>query len=174
DPIAEVYAVRSAVGLIDVGTLGKIEVIGPDAAELLERVYLNKWVDLKPGRVRYGVMCNEDGIVLDDGVGARLAADRFYLTATTGNAEGVFQWLEVWRDTWRLDATLLNHTSGVAAMNLAGPHARTVLASLSKLDLSAASFPYMALREAEIAGVPCRLFRIGFVGELGYEIHCAS
>jgi sarcosine oxidase subunit alpha len=73
-----------------------------------------------------------------------------------------------------LDATVLNHTSGVAAMNLAGPQARTVLGSLTKLDLSTASFPYMAMREAEIAGVPCRLFRIGFVGELGYEIHCPS
>src|SRR5262245_25083452 len=85
DPVAEVRAVRNGVGLIDVGTLGKIEVIGPDAAELLERVYLNKWAELKPGRVRYGVMCNEDGILFDDGVGARLATDRFYLTATTGN-----------------------------------------------------------------------------------------
>ncbi|MBI3463602.1 MAG: (2Fe-2S)-binding protein, partial [Planctomycetes bacterium] len=111
DPIAEVQAVRNGVGLIDVSTLGKIEVVGPDAVELLERVYLNKWSDLKVGRARYGVMCNEDGIIFDDGVCARLAPDRFYLTATTGNAEGVWQWLELWRATWRLDATILNHTS---------------------------------------------------------------
>jgi sarcosine oxidase subunit alpha len=137
-------------------------------------VYLNKWADLRPGRVRYGVMCNEDGIVFDDGVGARLAADRFYLTATTGNAEAVHQWLELWRDTWRLNATVLNYTSGVSAMNLAGPQARAVLGPLTKLELSTASFPYMALCEAEVARVPCRLLRIGFVGELGYEIHCPS
>jgi sarcosine oxidase subunit alpha len=174
DPAEEVCAVRSGVGLIDVGTLGKLEISGPDAGELLERVYLNKWTDLKPSRARYGVMCNEDGIVFDDGVGARLAPDRFYLTATTGNADGVFQWLEMWRDIWRLRATVLNHTAAVAAMNLAGPLSRPVLERLTKLDLSPPSFPYMTLREAEIAAVPCRLLRIGFVGELGYEIHCPS
>ncbi len=174
DPVAEVIAVRNSVGLIDVSTLGKIEVVGPDAVELLERVYLNKWSDLKIGRSRYGVMCNEDGIIFDDGVCARLAADRFYLTATTGNAEGVFQWLELWCATWGLEATILNHTSGFAAMNLAGPRSRELLGQLTPLDISNASFPYMAMREAEVAGVPCRLLRIGFVGELGYEIHCPS
>jgi sarcosine oxidase subunit alpha len=174
DPEAEVRSVRSGVSLIDVGTLGKLEIIGPDAGELLERVYLNKWSDLKQGRVRYGVACNEDGIVLDDGVGARLTPDRFYLTATTGNAEGMLQWLEMWCDIWRLRATVLNHTSAVAAMNLAGPQSRAVLMRLTKLDLSPTAFPYMAMREADIADVSCRLMRIGFVGELGYEIHCPS
>jgi len=174
DPVAEVRAVRNAVGLIDVSTLGKFEIVGPDSAELLERIYLNSWSDLKPGRVRYAVACNEDGIIFDDGVGVRLAPDRFYLTATTGNADGTFQWLQMWRDTWRLGATVLNHTSAVAAMNLAGPESRAVLSRVTKLDLSPAAFPYMAMREADIAGVPCRLLRIGFVGELGYEIHCPS
>jgi sarcosine oxidase subunit alpha len=174
DPVAEVRAVRNAVGLIDVSTLGKIEVVGPDSAELLERIYLNSWSDLKPGRVRYGVACNEDGIVFDDGVGICLDPNRFYLTATTGNADGMFQWLQMWRDMWRLSATVLNHTSAVAAMNLAGPGSRAVLSRVTKLDLSPVAFPYMAMREADIAGVPCRLLRIGFVGELGYEIHCPS
>jgi sarcosine oxidase subunit alpha len=174
DPLAEVRAVRTRVGLIDVSTLGKIEVVGPDAAELLERVYLNKWRDLAIGRVRYGVMCNEDGILLDDGVGACLAPDRFYLTATTGNAEAVVQWLELWAATGGLNVQVLNHTSALAAMNLAGPRAREVLGQRTALDLSSLAFPYLAHREAEIAGVACRLLRIGFVGELGYEIHCAS
>jgi sarcosine oxidase subunit alpha len=174
DPAAEVRAVRGGVGLIDVSTLGKLEVVGPDAAELLERTYLNRWADLQPGRARYGVLCNEDGILFDDGVGARLGPERFYLSATTGNAEAVFQWLELWRDTWRLNATVLNHTGAVAAMNLAGPRAREVLARLTSLDVSAAAFPYMAMREGSVADVACRLFRIGFVGELGYEIHCPS
>jgi sarcosine oxidase subunit alpha len=174
DPTAEVRAVRTGVGLIDVSTLGKLEVVGPDAAELLERTYLNRWADLAPGRARYGVMCNEDGIVFDDGVGARLGPDRFYLTATTGNAEAVFQWLELWRDTWRLNATVLNHTGAMAAVNLTGPRAREVLAPLTPLDVSAAGFPYMTMREGPVAGVMCRLFRIGFVGELGYEIHCPA
>jgi sarcosine oxidase subunit alpha len=174
DPAAEVRAVRSGAGLIDVSTLGKIELLGPDAAELLERVYLNGWADLAVGRARYGVMCTEEGIVFDDGVGARLGPDHFYLTATTGNAEAVFQWLELWRTTWRLNVTVLNRTSALAAVNLAGPRAREVLAPLTPLDLSAAAFPYPALRQADVAGVPCRLLRVGFVGELGYEIHCGS
>jgi sarcosine oxidase subunit alpha len=174
DPAAEVRAVRSAVSLIDVSTLGKIEVIGPDAAELLERTYLNRWADLKPDRARYGVMCNEDGILFDDGVGARLGPARFYLTATTGNAEGVVQWLDLWRSVWRLNATVVNQTPAFAAMNLAGPRSRDVLHRLTDLDLSPAAFPYMALREAAVADVACRILRIGFVGELGYEIHCPS
>jgi sarcosine oxidase subunit alpha len=174
DPEAEVRAVRGAVGLIDVSTLGKIEVIGPDAAELLERIYLNKWADLKPGRVRYGALCTEEGILSDDGVGARLGPDRFYVTATTGNADAIVQWLELWRDTWRLNCAVISHTSGLAAMNLAGPQARAVLGRVTALDLSSAVFPYMAMRESDVAGVSCRLFRIGFVGELGYEIHCPS
>jgi sarcosine oxidase, subunit alpha len=171
DSILEVRAVRQGAGLIDVSTLGKILVSGPDAAELLERIYVNKWADLGVGRVRYGVLCTEEGIIFDDGVGARLAPDRYYLTATTGNAEAVFQWLELWRATWRLNATVLNQTSSLAAMNLAGPRAREVLGRLTSLDLSPAAFPFGACREAEIAGAWCRLLRIGFVGELGYEIH---
>jgi sarcosine oxidase subunit alpha len=174
DPADEVRAVRSAVGLIDVSTLGKMEVVGPDAAELLDRVYLNRWADLKPGRARYAALCNEEGILFDDGVGARLGPDRFYLTATTGNADAVWQWLELWKATWRLNATIVNHTSGWSAMNLAGPRARDVLARRTQIDVSAAAFPYMALREGDVAGVPCRVLRIGFVGELGYEIHCPS
>jgi sarcosine oxidase subunit alpha len=174
DPADEVRAVRARVGLIDVSTLGKIEVLGPDAVELLERVYLNRWADLRPGRARYGVLCNEDGILFDDGVGARLDAEHFYLTATTGNADAVVQWLELWRDTWRLNATVLNHTGAVAAVNLAGPQSPEVLGRLTSLDVSAEAFPYLAMREGLVAGVPCRLLRIGFVGELGYEIHCPA
>lgn len=172
DPSAEVQAVRSSVGLIDVSTLGKIEVIGPDAAELLERICLIRWGDMKVGRARYAALCTEEGILFDDGVGARLGPEHFYLTATTGNAEAVFQWLELWRTTWRLNATVLNRTSAVAAFNLAGPRARDVLSRLTTLDLTTRAVPYPSLREAELAGVRCRLLRIGFVGELGYEIHC--
>jgi sarcosine oxidase subunit alpha len=171
DPAAEVHTVRSAAGLIDVSTLGKIELVGPDAGELLDRIYLNRWSDLAVGRVRYGAMCTEEGILFDDGVGARLGPERFYLTATTGNAEAVFQWLQLWQVTWGLDVTLLNQTPALAAINLAGPRARTVLARVTRLDVSPAGFPYLAVREGDVAGVPCRLLRVGFVGELGYEIH---
>jgi sarcosine oxidase subunit alpha len=174
DPAGEVRAVRYQAGLIDVGTLGKIDLIGPDAAELLDRIYINKWSDLKAGRVRYGVMCNEDGILFDDGVGIRRDAERYYLTATTGNAEAVWQWLEMWRATWGLRVTIVNQTAALAALNLAGPRARDILSRLTTLDLSPAAFPYMTWRDGDIAGVPCLLLRIGFVGELGYEIHCPS
>jgi sarcosine oxidase subunit alpha len=174
DPEAEVRWVRTNVGLIDVSTLGKIELIGPDAAELLDRIYLNRWSDLKPGRVRYGAMCNEDGILIDDGVGTRLDAERFYITATTGNADAIVQWLELWRATWRLNVTILSQTSAFAAMNLAGPRSREILQRLTSIALSPAAFPYMTMREGQVAGVACRVFRIGFVGELGYEIHCPS
>ncbi|MCI0464113.1 MAG: FAD-dependent oxidoreductase, partial [Gemmataceae bacterium] len=174
DPAGEVRAVRTGVGLIDVSTLGKLEVIGLDAAELLERIYLNHWANLSPGRVRYGALCTEEGILFDDGVGVRLGPERFYLTATTGNAEVVYQWLEMWRAMWRLDALVLNHTSALGAMNLAGPCARDVLRSLTDCDLSPQAFPYLACREAQVAGVTCRLMRLGFVGELSYEIHCRA
>ncbi len=174
DTPAEVRAVRTSAGLIDVGTLGKIEVIGPDAAQLLERIYLNKWADLKVGRIRYGAMCTEEGILFDDGVGARRGPERFYLTATTGNTDAVLQWLEMWRTIWGLDATLVNQTSALGAMNLAGPGAREILGRLTSLNLGAGDFPYMSFQEGEVAGVPCLLLRIGFVGELGYEIHCPA
>jgi sarcosine oxidase subunit alpha len=174
DHVAEVQAVRSNVGLIDASTLGKLDVTGPDAGELLERIYLNRWTDLKVGRVRYGAMCNEDGILLDDGVGARMGPDHFYLTATTGNAEVVYQWLLQWKVTWQLKVKIVNQTSAVAALNLAGPRSREVLTRLAEFDVSNGAFPYLAMREGNLAGVPCRLMRLGFVGELGYEIHCPS
>jgi sarcosine oxidase, subunit alpha len=174
DPLGEVRAVRTKAGLIDVGTLGKIDVVGPEATQLLERIYLNTWGDLKVGRTRYGVMCTEEGILFDDGVAARRGAEHYYLTATTGNAEAVFQWLELWRATWGLDVTLVNQTSTLGAMNLAGPSARDILSRLTTLDLSPSAFPYQTFREADVAGVPCLLMRLGFVGELGYEIHCPS
>lgn len=174
DVVGEVHAIRNAVGLIDVSTLGKIEVIGPDAVELLERVYINRWSDLKEGRTRYGVMCTEEGIVFDDGVVARLAPQHFYLTASSGNAEAVVRWLELWQTTWQLKATVLNRTGAFAAMNIAGPQARESLRKLTTLDLSPAAFPYLGFRTAEVAGVPCRLLRVGFVGELGYEVHCPA
>lgn len=174
DPAAEVRLVRSSAGLIDVSTLGKFDIIGPDAGELLDRVYVNRVANLPGGKARYGVMCNEDGILFDDGVVARLNRDHFFLTATTGNADAVYQWLELWKTTWRLNATVINQTAALAAMNLAGPHAREILSRLTHLDLSARAFPYMSIWEEEVAGVRCRLLRVGFVGELSYEIHCPN
>lgn len=171
----EVAAVRNSVGLIDVGTLGKLEVIGPQAAEFLERVYTSNYANLKVGMTRYAVMCDESGVVIDDGVVARLAEDHFYFTTTTSGAATVYRELSRLNTMWRLDCGIVNHTGAFAAMNLAGPKSREVLASLTGLDLSAAAFPYLAVREGEVAvsggKIPARLMRVGFVGEWGYELH---
>lgn len=167
----EVDAVRNRVGLIDVGTLGKVEAHGPDAAEFLERVYTGRFSNLAIGMTRYGLMLDESGVVIDDGVIARLEPARFYFTTTTGNSGTLFREfgrLVIW---WGLQVGLVNLTGHYAAFNLAGPASRKVLRALTTLDLSQAAFPYLGVREAEVAGVRCRLLRVGFVGELGYEIH---
>ncbi|QID17112.1 FAD-dependent oxidoreductase [Nitrogeniibacter mangrovi] len=167
----EAAAVRSGVGIIDVGTLGKLEVIGPQAAEFLERVYTANYANLKVGMTRYAVMCDETGVVIDDGVVARLAEDHFYFTTTTSGAATIYRELSRLNTIWGLDCGIVNHTGAFAAVNLAGPKSRVVLARLTGLDLSADAFPYLAVREGEVAGIPARLMRVGFVGEWGYEIH---
>lgn len=168
---AEAAAVRNAVGLIDVGTLGKIELRGPDAAEFLERVYTGRFANMKIGTTRYGVMCDEAGTLIDDGVIARLGEQHFYFTTTTSGAATVYRELQRWALIWGLRVGIVNLTGQMAAFNLAGPRARAVLRTLTALDLSEAAFPYLAAREGEVASVPARLLRVGFVGELGYEIH---
>ena len=168
----ECLAVRDAVALLDASTLGKIEVSGPDAARFLDRMYVNNWQNLAVGRCRYGVMCRDDGMVFDDGVGTRLAADRFFVTTTTGNAGAVLDWFEEWLQTeWsELDVFCTSLTEEFANATLVGPAARQVLAALAPgLDLAA--FPFMTMREADVAGIPAHVFRIGFAGELAYEIN---
>ena len=167
----EVGAVRTGIGLIDVGTLGKVEVHGPDASEFLERVYTARYANLKVGMTRYGLMLDESGVIIDDGVIGRLGSESFYFTTTTGNSATLFREFGRLAAWWQLNAGLVNLTGHYAAFNIAGPRSRAVLRQLTNLDLSHESFPYLGLREAEVAGVPCRLMRVGFVGELGYEIH---
>ncbi|MDR1888496.1 MAG: FAD-dependent oxidoreductase [Zoogloeaceae bacterium] len=167
----EVAAVRNGVGLIDVGTLGKLEIRGAQAAEFLERVYTSNYANLKVGMTRYAVMCDESGVIIDDGVVARLAEDHFYFTTTTSGAATIYRELSRLNTMWRLDVILVNHTGAHAAVNLAGPKSRAVLAQLTDLDLSGAAFPYLAVRTGRVAGIPARLLRVGFVGEWGYEIH---
>jgi sarcosine oxidase subunit alpha len=169
--LEEYQAVRERVGLIDVSTLGKLDVKGRDAGKLLDKVYTNRFSDLKPGRVRYSVLCDEAGIMLDDGTISRLAEDHYYITTTTGNLDFVQQWLEWWLVGTGWDAHITNLTGGRAAVNLAGPKARDVFQALTACDLTAKAFPYMACREAQVAEVPALLMRIGFVGETGWEIH---
>ncbi|MGD2140511.1 MAG: glycine cleavage T C-terminal barrel domain-containing protein [Burkholderiales bacterium] len=170
----EAMAVRRGVGLIDVGTLGKIEVHGPDAAELLERVYCGRFARLKAGMTRYALMVDEAGVIIDDGVIARLSEQHFYFTTTTTGSSSVYQELTRLNTMWRLRVGIVNVTGHTAAMNLAGPLSRQVLQPLTDIDLSAQAFPYLGVREGKLAGVEARVLRVGFVGELGYEIHVAA
>ena len=169
--LAEVTAVRSRIGLIDVGTLGKIEIHGPAAGAFLDRVYAGRFADLKVGMTRYGLMLDESGVIIDDGVIARLAPDLFYFTTTTGGSATVFRELLRLNALWGLDCALVNVTGHRAALNFAGPLSRELLQPLTDVDLAEAAFPFLAARAGRVAGAPARLLRVGFVGELGYEIH---
>jgi sarcosine oxidase subunit alpha len=174
DPEAETRAVHEAAGIIDVSTLGKLIVRGPEAGELLDRLYPNRISNLKPGRIRYGVLLSDAGRITDDGTICRLDEETFYVTTTSSGAGAVEQWFTWWLADWGLDATVTDVTQGLAAVNLAGPRAREVLAELTDLDVSNDSFSYLDAKQAKVAGIDCLLLRIGFVGELGYEIHCAA
>ena len=170
----EVTATRTAVGVIDVSTFGKIDLQGPDAATLLDRVYINTFSTLPVGRARYGVMLREDGLVMDDGTTARLADDRYLMTTTTANAAKVFQHLEfclqvLWPE---LDACLASVSEQWAQIALSGPRSREVLARITDgMDVSEAALPFMGAVEATVmGGIEARIFRLSFSGELGYEI----
>jgi sarcosine oxidase subunit alpha len=173
-PEDEVDAVRHRVGLIDVSTLGKFRVRGPQAVDLLERLYPNRFSDLAVGRIRYGVMLNDEGVILDDGAVCRVSDDEFFVTVTTGNTAAIERWITWWLADWRLDVQVLNVTGAFAALNLAGPRARTVMERVTDADVSAEGMPYLRCRSFDVAGVPALVLRIGFVGEMGYEIHLPS
>jgi sarcosine oxidase subunit alpha len=171
----EVRTVRSAVGFCDVSTLGKIDVHGPDAGVFLDRLYINTFSNLPVGRARYGVMLREDGLVLDDGTTSRLAEDRYFMTTTTANAVRVFQHMQVCHQVlWReLDVQFVSATDEWAQYSVAGPKARETLAKIvdAPFSIANADFPYMAAAELEVCGgIPARLYRLSFSGELAYEI----
>ena len=173
----EILAVRNQVGLLDASTLGKIEIKGPDAARLLDLVYTNMFSTLKVGKARYGLMMNEMGFLMDDGVTVRLADDHFLMHTTSGGADNIVAWLEEWLQTeWtslKVFATAV--TEQWSQFAIAGPHARTVLDKLdSDIDLSPEAFEFMSYREGTLAGYPVRIFRISFSGELSYEIATPS
>jgi sarcosine oxidase subunit alpha len=170
-PPEECRAVHGGVGLIDVSTLGKLDIQGKDAVHLLEKVYNNQYQKLKVGRIRYGVMCDDSGIIFDDGTVSRLAEDRFFVSTTTSGVDAVEQWLNWWIIGSGMCVHVTNVTAAYAAVNLAGPKAREALSGLTDIDLSNEALPYMTFAEGDVAGVPAKLLRIGFVGELGYEIH---
>ncbi|MGO9974998.1 MAG: 2Fe-2S iron-sulfur cluster-binding protein [Solirubrobacteraceae bacterium] len=174
DVEAETAAVHEAAGLIDVSTLGKLLVSGADAGTFLDRLYPNRISNLKPGRVRYGVLTSDAGRIIDDGTLTRLDERTFYVTTTSSGAGAVEQWFSWWLADWRLQVTLTDVTQALCAVNLAGPKSREILRRVSDLDLDPTAFAYLDSRQGRVAGVSALLMRIGFVGELGYEIHFPS
>jgi sarcosine oxidase subunit alpha len=168
---AECRAVHERVGLIDVSTLGKLDIKGKDTAQFLDWIHPNRFSDLKVGRVRYRVMLDDAGIILDDGTVARLGEEQFFLTAGSGSLELVEEWLDWWLAGSDRCVHVTDVTGGLAAINLAGPQSREVLARLTDLDLSPQALPYLAAVQGKVAGIPVLILRIGFVGELGYEMH---
>ncbi len=173
----ECRAVGKSLGIVDASTLGKLDIQGPDAVELLNRVYTNAWNRLEIGRCRYGLMLGENGMIFDDGVSARLGQNHFVMSTTSGGAAHVQSWIEEWLQCEWLDLKvwITNVVSQYAVLGLAGPNARALLAEVcDDVDLSNEAFPFMAVREGTVADIPARIFRISFSGELSYEINVAA
>jgi sarcosine oxidase, subunit alpha len=170
----ECIAAREGVAMMDASTLGKIDIQGPDAGIFLDRIYTNMFSTLPEGQCRYGLMCKADGIVFDDGVTTRLGKNHYLMTTTTGGAARVLAWLEEWLQTeWpELKVYCTSVTEHIATMALVGPKSRQLLGELVKdIDLSNTAFPFMHSREATIDGIPVRIARISFSGELAFEIN---
>ncbi|MFG1922918.1 2Fe-2S iron-sulfur cluster-binding protein [Cryptosporangium sp. NPDC048952] len=175
--LRECAATRTSVGILDGSTLGKIDVQGPDAGVLLDRLYTNMMSSLKPGMVRYGVMCGVDGMVIDDGTVLRLADDHFLVMTTTGGAAKILDWMEEWLQTeWpELRVRCTSVTEQWATFPVVGPRSRDVITAVfPDVDASKEAFPFMAIRETTLDGVPVRLARISFSGELAYEVYVNS
>jgi sarcosine oxidase subunit alpha len=172
----ECVAARQGVAVMDASTLGKIDIQGPDAAVFLDRIYTNMFSTLPEGQCRYGVMCKADGIVFDDGVTTRLGKNHFFMTTTTGGAAGVLAWLEEWLQTeWPdLKVYCTSVTEHISTIAVVGPKSRQLLQELvTDIDLSKDAFPFMHSREATIDGIPVRIARISFSGELAFEVNVA-
>jgi len=173
----EVKATRDSLSILDASTLGKIDIKGKDASELLNRVYTNKWSKLAIGKCRYGVMLGDDGMVIDDGVTTRLAKNHYLMTTTTGNAASVLAKLEDWIQTeWpELRVFLTSITEQFSTISLNGPNSKKVLKKICpSLDLSIENFPHMSYQNAEIEGHIIRIMRISFSGEICFEINVPS
>jgi sarcosine oxidase subunit alpha len=173
----ECLAVRNGVGMLDASTLGKIDIQGPDAAKLLNWMYTNPWLKLEVGKCRYGLMLDENGMVFDDGVTARLAENHFLMTTTTGGAARVLGWMERWVQTeWPdMQVWMTSVTDHWSTFAVVGPKSRDVLRKVAAgVDLSNEAFPFMSWREATVAGVPARIMRISFSGEMCFEVNVPS
>ncbi len=169
----ECLQTRQSVGMVDASTLGKIDIQGKDAAWFLNMIYTNRWDKLGVGRCRYGLMCNEHGMVFDDGVTTRLDEHHFHMTTTTGGAARVMSWLEEWQQTeWpEREVFFTSVTEQWAVASINGPQSRAMLQALTDIDLSQENFPFMSYKSGEVAGIPARVFRISFTGDLGFEVN---
>ena len=173
----EVKAARTTAGILDASTLGKIDICGADAAEFLNRVYTNSWAKLGLHKCRYGLMLKDDGMVMDDGVTTRLGKNHYHMTTTTGGAAVVLDWLEEWHQTeWpELDVYFTSVTEQWSVATVSGPNTAKIIKDAGvDIDLSTANFPFMSMQECHISGLPVRLFRISFTGELSFEINVAA
>ncbi len=171
----EVLNVRNNVGMLDGSTLGKFRIHGPDALQALQRVYVSDMRKVKEGRIKYSAMCNDDGCVIDDGVVVKVKENDYYFTTSTGRAGQTVEWIRYHTrfDGWNF--SLVNLTDAMGVINLSGPNARKVLSKVVDIDLSNEAFPFSGYREFMIMGVvPVRAMRLGFVGELSYELHVPS
>ena len=173
-PEQECLAVRNGVGIIDVSTLGKLDIRGKDAGALLDKVYTHRFSNLRVGRIRYGLLCADNGTVLDDGTVTRLSDDNYFVTTTTTNVDLIEEWFKWWSVGGDMCVHITNVTSNYLAVNVAGPYARQSLTKLTGIDLSPSGFRYMRFAKGEIAGIPGMLLRIGFVGEPGWEVYVAA
>jgi glycine cleavage system aminomethyltransferase T len=170
DVTKEYWAVREAVSLCDVSTLGKMIVSGPDALELLERLYPTKVSTIKPGRSRYALLLDDRGYVLDDGMICRDSETRFTLSFTSGGSTVAELWVRDWAESWGFDVRILNQTMSLGAINVTGPLAKELLARAGLADPP----QYLHHKQAMVAGIECRVFRLSFTGEVSFELHTAS
>ena len=174
DAEAEIRAVHAAAGLMDVSTLGKLMVSGPDAQRFLDGVFPNRILTLEPGRVRYVVFNTESGRVIDDGTVVRLADDAYFVTTSSGGVDVVHQSFSLWSEERGLDVEIVNASGALSALALSGPASRRILARVTDVDVSSEAFPFLGVRQGAVAGVPALVVRLGFLGELGYELHFPS
>ncbi|GAB4297762.1 MAG: 2Fe-2S iron-sulfur cluster-binding protein [Methylophaga sp.] len=167
----ETLAVRNSVGMIDGSTLGKIEVFGSDAAAFLERFYTGKFAGQKVGESRIAMLLDEAGVIVDDGIAVRMADDQFYVSTNSSNAATVYREMQRYVQLWKMQVTLVNLTGSMAAMTVAGPASRSVVQSLTDVDVSDEAMPDGAFRTGKVAGIDARLMRVSFVSDLAFEIH---
>jgi sarcosine oxidase subunit alpha len=170
----EILNVRNNVGMLDASTLGKFRIFGPDALKALQRIYVGDMSHIPAGRAKYCAMCNDDGCVTDDGVVIQTGENDYYFTSSTARAGMTAEWIRYHTrfDGW--DFSIVNLTDAYGVINLAGPKAREVLARVANSDVGNEAFPHMGYREFSVGGVPVRALRLGFVGELSYELHVPS